>query len=80
MVQEHWNEPAQGSGTGMGMGWTGVMQGVGGGQSVFGQPSAASVMVGSGQPLVPQNTSSVARQPQQPAPGANPFADLNFLS
>ena len=72
----------QGPGTGMGMGWTGGMQGVGGGQSVIGQPSAASVMMGSGQPLVPQNTSSVARQPpqQQPAPGANPFADLSFLS
>ena len=51
----------QGSGTGMG--WTGGMQEVGGGQSVIGQPSAASVMMGSGQPLVPQNASSVARQP-----------------
>ena len=68
----------QGSGTGMGMGWTGGMQGIGGSQ-----PTAASVMIGVGQPLVPQNTSSVARQPspqQHPAPGANPFADLNFLS
>ena len=68
----------QGSGTGMGMGWTGGMQGIGGSQ-----PTAASVMIGVGQPLVPQNTSSVARQPspqQHPAPGANPFADLSFLS
>ena len=72
----------QGSGTGMEMGWTGGMQGVGGSQPVVGQPTAASVMMGVGQPLVPQNTSSVARQPpqQQPAPGANPFADLSFLS
>ena len=72
----------QGSGTGMGMGWTGGMQAVGGSQPVVGQPTAASVMMGGGQPLVPQNTSSVARQPsqQQPAPGANPFADLSFLS
>ena len=72
----------QGSGTGMGMGWTGGMQGVGGSQPVIGQPTAANVMMGVGQPLVPQNTSSVARQPpqQQPAPGANPFADLSFLS
>ena len=54
----------QGSGTGMGMGWTGGMQGVGGGQLVVGQPSAASVMMGSGQPLVPQNTSSVAHNSQ----------------
>ena len=73
---------SQPQGPGMGMGWTRGMQGVGGGQSVIGQPSAASVMMGSGQLLVPQNTSSVARQPpqQQPAPGANPFADLSFLS
>ena len=72
----------QGSGTGMGMGWTGGMQAVGGSQPVVGQPTAASVMMGGGQPLVPQNTSSVARQPspQQPVPGANPFADLSFLS
>ena len=73
----------QGSGTGMGMGWTGGMQGIGGSQPVVGQPTAASVMMGVGQPLVPQNTSSVARQPspqQHPAPGANPFADLSFLS
>ena len=67
----------------MGMGWTGGMQGIGGSQPVVGQPTAASVMMGVGQPLVPQNTSSVARQPspqQHPAPGANPFADLSFLS
>ena len=73
----------QGSGTGMGTGWTGGMQAVGGSQPVVGQPTAASVMMGVGQPLVPQNTSSVARQPspqQHPAPGANPFADLSFLS
>ena len=58
------------------------MQAVGGSQPVVRQPTAASVMMGGGQPLVPQNTSSVARQPspQQPAPGANPFADLSFLS
>ena len=68
----------QGPGTGMGMGWAGSSQGTGASQGVAAQQTAASIMMGSGQPLLPHNASS---QPQQqPALSANPFADLNFLS
>lgn len=75
----------QGSGTGMGMGM--------GLQMTQTQPTAATVLMGGGQPLMPQNISAV-QQPQpyqqaqlagsqfssRPAPGANPFADLSFLN
>ena len=68
----------QGPGSGMGMGWAGRSQGTGASQGVAGQQTAAGIMMGGGQPLLSQNTSS---QPQQqPALSANPFADLNFLS
>ena len=69
---------SQGPGTGLGMGWAGSSQGTCASQGVAGQQTAASIMMGGGQPLLPQNASS---QPQQqPALSANPFADLNFLS
>ena len=76
---------------GMG-GWPDNIQGGGsysGGLQATNPPMAANLMMGGGQQtgMVPQNTSML--QPQQasvqfpgskPAPGANPFADLSFLS
>jgi len=43
----------QGPGTGMGMGWAGSSQGTGASQGVAGEQTAASVMIGGGQPLLP---------------------------
>ena len=80
-----------GTGSNAGMGIGNQQQGMGYGQNSgwnqTNQMQPSSHMMGGGQPLVPTNVSS-PRQPsqqqqQQPmaqTPGANPFADLSFLS
>ena len=84
--------PQQQLGPSVGGGWSATVQGGGaysGGLGATNLPTAGSLMMGNGQQtgMAPQNTSLL--QPQQtgvqypgskPTPGANPFADLSFLS
>ena len=74
-----------------GMSWSANIQGgMASGMGMQSQPTAASVLMGGGQPLIPQNSTRMQQQPFQQqqqqqqqqfaATGANPFADLSFLS
>ena len=62
----------QAPGTGMGMGWAGSSQGPGASQGGAGQLTAANIMMGGGQPLLPQGTPSQPYQQQPLLPQGTP--------